>query len=99
MPVNGTKTAAGYIGSLMWNLHDRTLMAQVKNGLYKQAGEAFAIRRDAAEEIPSNIINDDAYLVLKAQIAGTKVRSMPEKSLSETGPLTNSKTSYCNGRG
>ena len=72
VPVNGTKTAAGYIGSLMWNLHDRTLIAQVKNGLYKQAGEAFAIRRDAAEEIPSNIINDDAYLVLKAQIAGKK---------------------------
>jgi poly-beta-1,6-N-acetyl-D-glucosamine synthase len=70
VPANGTNTNAGYIGSLMWNLHDRTLIAQVKNGLYKQAGEAFAIRRDAAGEVPSNIINDDAYLVLKAQIAG-----------------------------
>lgn len=72
VPVNGTGTRAAYIGSLLWKLHDRTLMAQLENGLYKQAGEAFAIRRDAAGEIPPNIINDDAYLVLRAQIAGHK---------------------------
>jgi biofilm PGA synthesis N-glycosyltransferase PgaC len=72
LPVNGTKSREGYIGSLLWNLHDRTLMAQVENGLYKQAGEAFAIRRDATEEIPPSIINDDAYLVVKAQMSGHK---------------------------
>jgi poly-beta-1,6-N-acetyl-D-glucosamine synthase len=70
LPVNGTDTTGGYIGRLIWNLHDRTLMAQVENGLKKQAGEAFAIRREVAEEIPPDVINDDAYLVLKAQLAG-----------------------------
>lgn len=70
LPVNCTDTTEGYIGRLIWNLHDRTLIAQVANGLTKQAGEAFAIRRQAAEEIPPNVINDDAYLVLKAQLAG-----------------------------
>ena len=70
LPVNGTDTTEGYIGRLIWNLHDRTLMAQVGNGLKKQAGEAFAIRREVAEEIPPDVINDDAYLVLKAQLAG-----------------------------
>ena len=70
LPVNGTDTTEGYIGRLIWNLHDRTLMAQVENGLKKQAGEAFAIRREVAEEIPPDVINDDAYLVLKAQLAG-----------------------------
>ncbi|MGB9024047.1 MAG: glycosyltransferase family 2 protein, partial [Candidatus Bathyarchaeia archaeon] len=70
LPVNGTDTAEGYIGRLIWNLHDKTLMAQVTNGLKKQAGEAFAIRREAAAQIPPNVINDDAYLVLKAQLAG-----------------------------
>jgi poly-beta-1,6-N-acetyl-D-glucosamine synthase len=70
LPANGTDTAEGYIGRLIWNLHDRTLMAQVENGLKKQAGEAFAIRREVAEEIPPDVINDDAYLVLKAQLAG-----------------------------
>jgi glycosyltransferase involved in cell wall biosynthesis len=70
LPVNGTDTTEGYIGRLIWNLHDKTLMAQVTNGLKKQAGEAFAIRREAAAQIPPNVINDDAYLVLKAQLAG-----------------------------
>ena len=72
MPVNSTDTTEGYIGRLIWNLHDRTLMAQIANGLKKQAGEAFAIRREAAEEIPPDVINDDAYLVLMAQLAGGK---------------------------
>lgn len=72
LPVNGTDTTEGYIGRLIWNLHDRTLMAQITNGLQRQAGEAFAIRREVAEEIPPNVINDDAYLVLKAQLAGAK---------------------------
>jgi cellulose synthase/poly-beta-1,6-N-acetylglucosamine synthase-like glycosyltransferase len=70
LPANGTDTTEGYIGRLIWNLHDRTLMAQVENELKKQAGEAFAIRREVAEEIPPDVINDDAYLVLKAQLAG-----------------------------
>lgn len=72
LPANGTDTASGYIGRLIWNLHDRTLMAQMTNGMKKQAGEAFAIRRKAAEEIPPDVINDDAYLVLRAQLAGGK---------------------------
>jgi glycosyltransferase involved in cell wall biosynthesis len=72
VPTNGTGTTEAYIGRLIWNLHDRTLMAQIANGLKKQAGEAFAIRRTAAQEIPPNVINDDAYLVLMAQLAGGK---------------------------
>jgi glycosyltransferase involved in cell wall biosynthesis len=70
VPVNDRNTPAGYIGHLMWSMLDKTLMAEMTNGLCKQAGEAFAITRDAAEEIPLDVINDDAYLVLKAQLAG-----------------------------
>jgi len=72
VPINGVKTKAGYMGRLLWNLHDRTLMAQVENSLCLQAGEAFAISRAAAGYVPLEVINDDAYLVLKAQIAGYK---------------------------
>ena len=72
VPANNVDTAEAYIGRLIWELHDQTLMAQIANGLNRQAGEVFAIRREAAEEIPSDVINDDAYLVLKAQLAGGK---------------------------
>jgi hypothetical protein len=37
-----------------------------------QAGEAFGISRKAAEHIPLDVINDDAYLVLRAQLKGHK---------------------------
>jgi glycosyltransferase involved in cell wall biosynthesis len=70
LPINDVNTKAGYIGHLMWNLHDRTLVAQIENGLHMQAGEAFAISRDAAGYVPLDVINDDAYLVLKAQLMG-----------------------------
>lgn len=72
VPINNIDTKGGYIGHLMWNLHDRTLEAQVENGLRMQAGEAFAISRQAAEYVPLNVINDDAYLVLRAQLNGHK---------------------------
>ena len=72
VPINKVDTKGGYIGHLMWNLHDRTLEAQIQNGLRMQAGEAFAISRQAAEYVPLNVINDDAYLVLRAQLKGHK---------------------------
>jgi glycosyltransferase involved in cell wall biosynthesis len=71
-PINRVDTKAGYMGRLMWNLHDRTLIVQVENGLRMQAGEAFAILRNAAENVPLDVINDDAYLVLRTQITGQK---------------------------
>ena len=72
VPTNTVHTKGGYIGHLMWNLHDRTLQAQIENGLRMQAGEAFAISRQAAEHVPLDVINDDAYLVLRAQLKGHK---------------------------
>jgi len=72
VPINNIHTKGGYVGHLMWNLHDRTLEAQIENGLRMQAGEAFAISREAAEYVPLDVINDDAFLVLKAQIMGHK---------------------------
>jgi glycosyltransferase involved in cell wall biosynthesis len=72
VPDNGWHNVGGYIGHTMWNLHDKTLMAQLANGLRKQAGEAFAVRKDALEPIPLNVINDDAFIVLRAQINGRK---------------------------
>jgi hypothetical protein len=72
VPINKVDTKGGYIGHLMWDLHDRTLEAQIQNGLRMQAGEAFAISRQAAEYVPMEVINDDAYLVLRAQLKGHK---------------------------
>ncbi len=83
VPINKVDTKGGYIGHLMWNLHDRTLEAQIQNGLRMQAGEAFAISRQAAEYVPLNVINDDAYLVLRAQLKGHKFVYAREYHYSE----------------
>jgi glycosyltransferase involved in cell wall biosynthesis len=60
MPINDAESRAGYIGHLMWNLHDKTIAAQIENGSRMQAGEAFAMRREAAVYVPLDVINDDA---------------------------------------
>jgi cellulose synthase/poly-beta-1,6-N-acetylglucosamine synthase-like glycosyltransferase len=73
VPINSLHTKSGYIGHLVWNLHDRTLEAQIENGFRMQAGEAFAISRRATEKVPLSVINDDAYLVLRAQLKGHRV--------------------------
>jgi cellulose synthase/poly-beta-1,6-N-acetylglucosamine synthase-like glycosyltransferase len=73
LPANCPHAPSGYVSGSMWGLHDKTLSAQTKNHLFGHAGEAFAIKREALEPVPSDIINDDAYLVLRAQQKGFKV--------------------------
>jgi hypothetical protein len=86
VPVNDISTRGGYIAHLMWNLHHKTLMAQISNGLWKQAGEGFAIKREATEKIPLNVINDDAYLVLRAQLNGYKFSYARELAIRNKAP-------------
>jgi len=86
VPINNVHTKGGYIGHLMWDLHDKTLEAQIENGLRMQAGEAFAISRQAAEMVPLNVINDDAYLVLKAQLKGHKLEYAREMTVLNRTP-------------
>ena len=86
VPVNGINAKGGYIGHLIWDLHDKTLMAQIAYGMYRQAGEAFAIRRNGLEVIPPNVINDDAYLVLKAQMTGRKFAYAREITVQNRTP-------------
>jgi hypothetical protein len=86
VPINDIRTKGGYIGHLMWSLHDRTLEAQIRNGLRMQAGEAFAISRQAAEDVPLDVINDDAYLVLRAQLKGHKFAYAREATVLNKTP-------------
>ena len=86
VPINDIRTKGGYIGHLMWNLHDRTIEAQIRNGLRMQAGEAFAITRQAAENVPLDVINDDAYLVLRAQLKGHKFAYARETTVLNRTP-------------
>ncbi|MDG6907617.1 MAG: glycosyltransferase [Nitrososphaerota archaeon] len=72
-PVNSIHTITGQMSNSMWGLHDKTLSVQNSNGLHGHAGEAFAIKREAVETLPSRIVNDDAYMVLRAQQKGFDV--------------------------
>jgi cellulose synthase/poly-beta-1,6-N-acetylglucosamine synthase-like glycosyltransferase len=51
-----------------------------------QAGEAFAISRQAAEDVPLDVINDDAYLVLRAQLKGHKFAYAREATVLNKTP-------------
>lgn len=72
-PVNNIHTITGQMSNSMWGLHDKTLSAQNSNRLHGHAGEAFVIKKEAVETIPTQIVNDDAYMVLRAQQKGFEV--------------------------
>jgi poly-beta-1,6-N-acetyl-D-glucosamine synthase len=73
IPVNGFHSALGQATRSIWSLHDKTLSVQNHEHFLGHAGEAFLIKKEAIDPIPGDIINDDAYLVLRAQQKGFKV--------------------------
>ncbi len=73
VPFSERRTLLGNASWLMWALHDKTLSFQSCNHLLGHAGEAFAMKKEALEEVPFGVINDDAYMVIRAQQKGFKV--------------------------
>ena len=79
-------TTSGYMASTLWSLHDRTLEAQSRHDLKRHFGEGFAVLKKSVPPIPSNIINDDAFMVLAIQERGYEVTYARDLVVHNTVP-------------
>lgn len=74
---------------LMWKIHNQTMrLLNDENVLTHASGELVCIRRGVVTEIPANVINDDAYIALKANRAGYLVKFDPEARVRIKAPST-----------
>jgi len=89
--INQAKRVLGVeaVAHLMWRIHNLTM--QVLNHdkvLTHASGEMFCIRRGVVTSIPNSIVNDDAYISMKAHRQGFLVRFEPQAQVLIKAPST-----------
>lgn len=75
--------------SFLWKVHNRMLLNETINGaLSHLGGDMWAIRKGIVTEIPSNIINDDAFIGITIRRKGWKIVFVPEAEVFIKAPHT-----------
>jgi cellulose synthase/poly-beta-1,6-N-acetylglucosamine synthase-like glycosyltransferase len=86
IPVNSSKSLVGRVVKLMWRFHGHVFEELNDAGLARHATEAFCIRNGIVNRIPSETVNDDAYIALTAKKKGWLVKYSAESTISICGP-------------
>jgi cellulose synthase/poly-beta-1,6-N-acetylglucosamine synthase-like glycosyltransferase len=86
--INGDKLLMDRVSNILWDTHNATLdELDGRDRLGQVAGDLVAVRRDLLEQIP-NVINDDAYLALRVQEKGFRVKRVQDALVWIAGPRT-----------
>ena len=88
VPINSSNSLVGKIVRLLWGFHDHVFKQLNDAGLARHATEIFCIRRGIVNKIPSETVNDDAYIALTAKKKGWLVKYETESRVSSCGPQT-----------
>ena len=84
--VNGDAGLMDRVSSLLWDIHNATLDELDRDDrLGHIAGDLIAVRRDLIDTLPE-VINDDAYVALKVQEKGFRVKRVQDAFVWIVGP-------------
>ncbi len=86
--INGDRFLMDRVSNILWDTHNATLdELDGQDRLGQVAGDLVAVRRDLVEKLP-NVINDDAYLALRVQEKGFRVKRVQDAQVWVAGPRT-----------
>ncbi len=86
--VNGDKLLMDRVSNILWDTHNATLdELDGQDRLGQVAGDLVAVRRGLIEQMP-NVINDDAYIALRVQEKGFRVKRVQDALVWIAGPRT-----------
>jgi len=91
VPINQERGVQGVEASarLMWRIHNLTMQVlNHDNVLTHASGEMFCVRRGIVTGIPNGIVNDDAYISMRAHRQGFLVRFDPQAQVRIRAPST-----------
>jgi cellulose synthase/poly-beta-1,6-N-acetylglucosamine synthase-like glycosyltransferase len=84
--VNGDERLMDRVGALLWDVHNATLdELDGDDRLGHIAGDLIAVRRDLIDTLPE-VINDDAYVALRVQEKGFRVKRVQDAFVWIVGP-------------
>ncbi len=88
VPIEGVDSFVGRLVRVLWTFHDHVFKELNDAGIARHASEVFCIRKDVAEKMPLETVNDDAYLAVVAKKKGWLVKYEPNAVVSISGPKT-----------
>jgi cellulose synthase/poly-beta-1,6-N-acetylglucosamine synthase-like glycosyltransferase len=88
VPTNNSDTLVGKIVALLWGFHSHVFAELNDAGLARHATEIFCIRKGIVKEIPTETVNDDAYIAVVAKSKGWLIKYSAEAQVSICGPKT-----------
>jgi cellulose synthase/poly-beta-1,6-N-acetylglucosamine synthase-like glycosyltransferase len=88
VPVNSSSSMIGKLVNLLWSFHGHVFEQLNNAGLTRHATEVFCIRRGILDGIPSDTVNDDAYIALTAKKKGWLIKFDKKAEVSMCGPKT-----------
>jgi cellulose synthase/poly-beta-1,6-N-acetylglucosamine synthase-like glycosyltransferase len=72
----------------MWGFHNHVFRELNDAGLARHATEVFCIRKGIVNRIPSETVNDDAYIAVTAKKKGWFIKFETKAAVSISGPKT-----------
>jgi len=72
----------------LWGFHNWQLEKLNDAGLLMHASEVFCLRKGLVTKIPSDLVNDDAYIAVRAKSLGYAIKYAPQSQVGVSGPQT-----------
>jgi cellulose synthase/poly-beta-1,6-N-acetylglucosamine synthase-like glycosyltransferase len=88
VPITDVDTLVGRLVRILWLFHDHVFKELNDAGIARHASEVFCIRKDIAEKLPLETVNDDSYLAVMAKKKGWMIKYEPNAVVSISGPKT-----------
>lgn len=88
VPIEDTNSQVNKLVRILWLFHDHVFKELNDAGIARHASEVFALRKEIAEKLPLETVNDDAYLAVMAKKKGWLIKYEPKAVVSISGPKT-----------
>ncbi len=87
-PMDSQNSLLSKIVRILWISHDHVFKEMNDAGLARHASEMFCIRKGIIDKIPSEIVNDDAYIAVITKKKGWFIKYEPAAHVTISGPKT-----------
>lgn len=88
VPINQSDSQVGRLVQLLWSLHGHVFEELNRDGLARHASEIFCMRKGILDHIPSETVNDDAYIAVTTKERGWLVEFEAQAKVLIRGPMT-----------
>jgi cellulose synthase/poly-beta-1,6-N-acetylglucosamine synthase-like glycosyltransferase len=88
VPIKNGEGLVGRLVQTLWRFHGYVFCQLNEAGLARHATEVFCIRSGIISRIPSDVVNDDAFIAVSSKKKGWLIKYESQSQVSICGPAT-----------